>query len=216
MLRLAMPYLAFVGTRPSPCSPHGARVPTHLQAAQRRLAFALALLPAAADGTPARRRACFELADSDVARLVGALVAGGSWLAFTVTGPRVVVHDDGIVATYRSSDYQTALCPEPQMTDGVHYAEFRLLKLGRARLGVVHAGAGGQLTEASASPAGWTFCTYSGCLWHSGKFGAWQGQPAQGQVQVGDVIVRTPRLLSSLLSSDVMRSEVCVSLRRLR
>ena len=199
MLRLAMPYLAFIGTRPSPCSPHGARVPTHLQAAQRRLAFALALLPAAADGTPARRRACFEIADSDVARLVGVLVAGGSWLAFTVTGPRVVVHDDGTVATYRSSDYQTALCPEPQMTDGVHYAEFRLLKLGRARLGVVHAGAGGQrLIEASASPAGWTFCTYSGCLWHSGKFGAWQGQPAQGQVQVGDVIVRPPPVVCRL------------------
>ena len=79
------------------------------------------------------------------------------------------------------------------MTAGVHCAHFEIRQLDYALVGVVGPGfdpaAGGQANE---SAEGWLMGTGSGNLRHGGSGSKWAGQPKQGEIKAGDVVVRRP------------------------
>ena len=81
-----------------------------------------------------------------------------------------------------------------EMTAGVHCAHFEMRKLGNhATVGVVGPGfdpaAGG---EANESAEGWLMGAVTGRLCHGGSGSEWAGQPKEGEIKVGDVVVRRP------------------------
>ena len=127
-------YLAMCIARPSPSSALGPTHPTSLQEAQRRLAFAAALLPSDMEAAPA---SAHEL-DADVLPVVGRLVA--AHLAFTQHGARAIVPSTTLMRVASSeAALQSAVC-DREMWRGRHYAEFTLLAVDRfctCHLGVV-------------------------------------------------------------------------------
>ena len=98
-------YLAMCIARPSPSSALGPTHPTSLQEAQRRLAFAAALLPSDMESAPA---SAHEL-DADVLPVVGRLVA--AHLAFTQHGARAIVPSTTLMRVASSEGaLQSAVC----------------------------------------------------------------------------------------------------------
>jgi hypothetical protein len=99
----------------------------------------------------------------------------------------------GTVATKTggSWDYQSAVCAEHPMAEGVHYVEMTLLETGSwgAYMGVVGQGfdAAGS-GEANESAEGWVLRTYNGCLRHAGNYSDWAGRPQPGEIKQGDVV----------------------------
>ena len=99
------------------------------------------------------------------------------------------------VATNPSYVYQSAVCGGGhEMTAGVHCARFEVWQLGDyPYVGVV--GPGFDPSTAARAPdslEGWLMWTYDGDMRH-GSWSKWAGQPKEGEVKEGDVVVRRPR-----------------------
>lgn len=97
----------------------------------------------------------------------------------------------GAVATKESNDWQSAVCADHVMTNGIHYVEVTICKQGNgiAFVGVV--GAGYQAFSgdgAAKSTEGWMLGTRSGPLVHAGCISRWEGQPRHGALKEGDVV----------------------------
>eukprot|EP01051_Picozoa_sp_SAG22_P002333 SAG22_NODE_102_length_20195_cov_3.248308_17_plen_538_part_00 len=163
-------YLRLAAATPSPPSdwpipPNSLRLPTLLQAAQRRLAFAQHLLSRSSAGGGATRvwRSAFELLDIDVVQLVGQLAVGEASPLDRVLGAAGLAPDKteiverhlGLVGLMGPSfrlDALAAMCFSKGARHGKHRGKWRSL-VSELLLVDGDGGGGGGGGEASQRPA---------------------------------------------------------------
>eukprot|EP01046_Picozoa_sp_COSAG06_P042692 COSAG06_NODE_5477_length_3455_cov_29.898391_3_plen_206_part_00 len=95
----------------------------------------------------------------------------------------------GTVAKSYGFSFQSAVCAEHPMAEGVRYVEMTLEKAGDAMMGVVGQGfdaAGGGMACDSAEA--WMLYTNDGRLYHAGGDSKWEGMPQKGEIKPGDVV----------------------------
>ena len=207
----ALSYLALV--RIVPVASRGLRL-SSLQAAQRRLAFALALLPTGQELTPRGGSWLCPVAelDSDVFHLIAAEVVPDLPRGFAVCAPGIKLTSSPLlmgdaaapdaaapdaaaetdIATaivprnmaQHNTSYQCAVCAEPEMWTGRHYAEFTLHNLGWAAcIGCVGPRFDPEMNPdavAHRSEQGWMLGTMASTFFHHGHerpVPSWEAAP---------------------------------------